>query len=338
MKIRFNYAFLLHALIWSLLFLVPVFVSNADHGYNVGFIPAPYFLVVTFIHMLLFYFHALYIFPKFVNRRFWWLYILATLLAMIAANGLKTVIVNTWYPEAGRLELMHRFIWGSSVDICVLSFIYSFIRLQIRKDKQEKEKEAARLLTELKFLRSQISPHFLFNTLTNLVSLARKKSDLLEPSLIMLSNLMRYMLYDSQGEKVALGKEVEYLESYIQLQRMRFGNDLDIDYSKESDVADSKLMIEPMLLVPFVENAFKHGTGYVTDPFIRIRLAVRQDTLTFEVSNKFSRDPDESKDEDSGIGLVNVRTRLNMLYKDRHGLKIREEGQLFHITLTLQLQ
>src|SRR6202035_1281545 len=121
-----------------------------------------------------------------------------------------------------------RFILVPSIGIFVISCIYRIILDRIRFEKEQKERQASQLATELKFLRSQISPHFLFNVLTNLVSLARKRSDKLEPSLIMLSDLMRYMLYDTQGKKVELGTEIEYLNSYVELQQLRFGNDVEI--------------------------------------------------------------------------------------------------------------
>ncbi|WP_431217545.1 sensor histidine kinase [Puia sp. P3] len=121
---------------------------------------------------------------------------------------------------------------------------------RFRAEREQKERQATELLTELKFLRSQISPHFLFNVLTNLVSLARKKSDSLEPALIKLSELLRYMLYDTQGKKVPLQTEVEYLNNYLDLQRLRFGNDVDIDSRIEADDEAMAYTIEPMLLIP----------------------------------------------------------------------------------------
>ena len=149
---------------------------------------------------------------------------------------------------------------------------------------------------ELRFLRSQISPHFLFNIFTNLVSLARKKSDHLETSLLMLSGLMRYMLYDA-GKKISLKQEVEYLESFIALQQLRFGRDVKIVFSTEISDEQTNRSIEPMLLIPFVENAFKHGTGYVDQPVIDIILTAKEGELIFQVKNKFDREVDTSKDE-----------------------------------------
>jgi len=208
---------------------------------------------------------------------------------------------------------------------------------RFRTEREQKERQATELLTELKFLRSQISPHFLFNVLTNLVSLARKKSDSLEPALIKLSELLRYMLYDTQGKKVPLQTEVEYLNNYLDLQRLRFGNDVEIDSRIDADGEAMAYTIEPMLLIPFVENAFKHGVGYSGRPGIVLRLSVAYKTLTFEVRNKYEPEPAEAKDESSGIGLGNVLSRLNLLYRNKYTLSINDANGVFHIVLTLQL-
>src|SRR5690606_30151987 len=146
-----------------------------------------------------------------------------------------------------------RFIFGPSFFAMVAGTIYRYAADRILAERRLREREAEQLAMELKFLRSQISPHFLFNVLTNLVSLARKKSELLEPSLLMLADLMRYMLYDSDEKKVPLTKEAEYLQSYIALQRLRFGDSVDISAAMTLSPGGGERRIEPMLLIPFVE-------------------------------------------------------------------------------------
>ncbi|HTF30627.1 MAG TPA: sensor histidine kinase, partial [Flavitalea sp.] len=223
-----------------------------------------------------------------------------------------------------------------SVLVFIVSVFYCIAIDRIRAEKSQKVNEAMQLAMELKFLRSQISPHFLFNILTNLVSLARKKSDHLETSLLMLSGLMRYMLYDA-GKKISLKQEVEYLESYIALQKLRFGRDVKIVFNIELSPGETNYSIESMLLIPFVENAFKHGTGYIDQPTIDVNLAFKDGILIFQVKNKFDRETDTSKDESSGIGLSNIRSRLTLLYPDRHDLVIHSDKNLFSINLTMKL-
>ena len=174
----------------------------------------------------------------------------------------------------------------------------------------------------------------MFNVLNNMVALARKKSDLLEPSLIKLSQLMRYMLYETE-DRVAIQKEVEYLESYIDLQKQRFGNTVKIE--TRFNTGGSVQEIEPMLLIPFVENAFKHGVGMVENPQIIIDLKVDGNRLHFNVSNHYVENSGEVKDSASGIGLVNVNRRLKLLYPGKHTLQINPANGNFVVDLQIQL-
>jgi sensor histidine kinase YesM len=253
---------------------------------------------------------------------------------ILLSRGLKFYILARWFPNDIPNARTH--VLFPSVMVFVVSILYSITVEKIRFEKLQKENEALQLGMELKFLRSQVSPHFLFNILTSLVFLARKKSDKLEESLLMLSGLMRYMLYDA-GKKILLQQEVEYLESYVALQKLRFGRDIDIVFNIELPQAEKDYSIEPMMLIPFVENAFKHGTGYRHQPFININLTVRQGVLTFQVKNKFCNDSNGDKEESSGIGLSNVQSRLKLLYPGSHDLKIHSSGDEFDINLTLKL-
>ncbi|MBO9727453.1 MAG: histidine kinase [Chitinophaga sp.] len=215
------------------------------------------------------------------------------------------------------------------------STAFQMIEDKMRMERQASAKENENLKTELSLLRSQVSPHFMFNVLNNMVALARKKSDVLEPSLIKLSSLMRYMLYETDEDKVPLQKEIEYLQSYIDLQQQRFGKNVAIGVSLQA--TDSTHEIEPMLLIPFVENAFKHGTGLIADACIDIRLYTRPGRLFFEVRNKFNPISCEIKDKTSGIGLTNVKRRLNLLYGDDYVLNISRKDDWFIVSLQLNL-
>jgi two-component system, LytTR family, sensor kinase len=175
----------------------------------------------------------------------------------------------------------------------------------------------------------------MFNVLNNMVALARKKSDLLEPSLLKFSSLMRYMLYEADEDKVQLDKEIEYLQSYIDLQQQRFGKNLHLKINLQN--VDKNYEIEPMLLIPFVENAFKHGTGMIEDAHITVDLKAEKGMLNFYVQNKYDPAAIEIKDKTSGIGLANVKRRLNLLYADKQNLQISEKDNLFTISLQLNL-
>lgn len=223
----------------------------------------------------------------------------------------------------------------SSLIAVLCSFCYRVILDNRARQQLLKEHENIDLQSELTFLRSQISPHFMFNVLNNLVSLARKKSDKLEPSLISLSQLMRYMLYESDDNRVFLSKEVEYLKSYIDLQMLRYGTNVKVNLETHGNL--DLFTIEPMLLIPFVENAFKHGTGMIDNPVINIFISVNDaGELNFRVGNIVSPH-DVSKDSNSGIGIVNVRRRLAILYPDKHELDIVNADNNFTVNLYISL-
>jgi LytS/YehU family sensor histidine kinase len=195
--------------------------------------------------------------------------------------------------------------------------------------------ENEKLNSELAFLKSQVNPHFLFNILNNICSLARKKSDDTENAIIKLSHIMRYMLYESKDEKVSLEKEVEYLKNYIELQRLRISDKVDINFSIDGDPESG--MIEPMLLIPFVENAFKHGVSYLEESKINISLKIEKDLLIFKVENNMIRKSVDVVQLESGIGLRNVLRRLDLLYPGKHKIAIHEDGTKYIVDLKITL-
>ena len=203
----------------------------------------------------------------------------------------------------------------------------------VTQEKQQQEKQKERLQSELSFLRSQISPHFIFNILNSIVYLIRTKSDAAEPVTLKLSELMRYMLYESENAQIPLEKEVSYLGNYIELQKVRFEEDVKIELNTEGGATTQN--IEPMLLIPFVENAFKHGVGMVIDPTIDIDLKISENALSFSVKNKIAPETAIEKDSSSGIGLKNVQRRLELLYPNAHELIIKKENGWFEVTLNL---
>jgi two-component system LytT family sensor kinase len=323
-----------HILFWGVLLVLPnLLVPRAPEPAFPKDLPHYFFSISNVFHVVLFYVNAHWLYPLLMRRKRWLWYIPALAALVAAGYFTKLLMIRLIDPGFTVTDNNWRFLFFPLLAFLVVSILYRLIRDKIVADRQEKEKQAERMATELKFLRSQISPHFLFNMLTNLVSLARKKSDLLEPSLIKLSDLVRYMLYESDQERSLLTQEIAYLQSYIELQQLRF-DDVRVELDMDND--NPAATIEPMLLIPFVENAFKHGVGIANDPFIRIQLRVRDRELAFRVSNKYSKQP-QSKDPNSGIGLQNIRTRLQLLYPDRHTLKIKEAGSLYEIQLYIQL-
>lgn len=330
----------LHVLFWALLFLGPLLLRPAGRNESVkavrsfeGFMYLH--LVNNLLRVLLFYANAYLFIPKLVYRNRFPRYLMVLLLCFGVMLVWDRVFFQVFlHPMEHRVWNFFVFNFPFFVFLIIASTAFRMIRDRIVEEKQAKEKETENLKTELSFLRSQVSPHFMFNVLNNMVALARKKSDLLEPSLIKLSSLLRYMLYETDEDKVALEKEIEYLQSYIDLQQQRFGKNISIESNIQKAAG---YHIEPMLLIPFVENAFKHGTGFIENARIEIDLSVQKGVLHFSVKNRYSDTMSEVKDKTSGIGLNNVKRRLNLLYHQNHTLAISRNDGWYLVQLQLNL-
>lgn len=325
---------LIHVVFWFMLIL-PSFL----YRYN---IPSNRFTEYSLYRILLsnaflaviFYANAFYLFPTIFKKKGIWAYLIAIIATIAAVFFFSQYLDDNLFPTKRK--------WGRSIFSNIFSYIfiisiscsYRIIIDHFKQQKQNKEKETENLKTELSFLRSQISPHFMFNVLNNLVSLARKKSDKMESALLQLSALLRYMLYEGNQGRISLKQEVNYLQGYIDLQKLRFGDDVNVDFTVKGDVNDFNL--EPMLLIPFVENAFKHGMGTIQNPDIRICIDVMNKKLYFEVENDIPP-IGESKDASSGIGLVNTTRRLDLLYHNLYDLSVTQENQKYLVKLKLEM-
>jgi two-component system, LytTR family, sensor kinase len=329
----------MHVLIWGMVFAIPyIFSSNAERGNHHPALEEKFLYLTSGLDLFwvaLFYLNALVLIPRFIYKHRVVLYILSlvgALCVVVALDGTLFNVLHIPYPFSIKNSVAHNII--PFLFALAVSSAYRAIADKTKTDILLKERESENLKTELSFLRSQVSPHFLFNVLNNIASLARKKSDDLEPTVMKLSSLMRYMLYENDEDKVLIKHEVEYLRDYIDLQKQRFGNELLCNVS--FDTREEWHTIEPMLLIPFVENAFKHGGGMIQHPEIDIQLQADHGELHFTVKNKFE-DLDTPKDKASGIGLVNVKRRLELLYPGKHTLKIDKKGKWFVVDLNLNL-
>ena len=335
---------LIHAVAWVLLFSLPVLL-RPSHNPNEAQPPEPVNTTIIFIIsrisdallITFFYLNAGILIPRLLYKKKYTVYTVSIIFSFAFYVLVMWLLwVNFTHPDINFSFQRHLF-FSTFIFLFILACSTAFktIRDKIISDQLAKEKETENLKTELSLLRSQVSPHFMFNVLNNMVALARKQSDQLEPSLIKLSSLMRYMLYETDEEKVSLEKEMEYLHSYIDLQQQRFGKKVIINVTMCQ--ADKMYDIEPMLLIPFVENAFKHGTGLIENAHIDIELKAEKNILYFSVSNKYDPVSIEVKDKASGIGLVNVQRRLELLHPGKHKLDITKENSLFTVTLKINL-
>ena len=288
----------------------------------------------------LFYINGWLLIPRLLNRRQYGRYAFWLLTLVLFLFALNTLIFRLLMPTVPtvpyRVLMSLVFFLFPSIFFIAVSTAIAFFLEKLRTDRLAKERENENLKTELLFLRSQVSPHFLFNVLNNMVALARKGSEELEPSLIKLSSLLRYMLYEAAEEKVPLSKELDYLQSYIDLQTQRFRKVLQVEY--RLGTIDGNYLLEPMLLIPFVENAFKHSTGLPAGAVVQIALSAERGNLRLQVRNQFNPTFNGQKDKSSGIGLQNVQRRLSLLHPGEHTLNISEKEGWFAVSLTIKLQ
>ena len=325
----------MHLVAWVAIFMLPYVFNTWDEKVDASAVD-PYRSINTitnFLWMGLFYLNAAVFIPRlFYKKRYvqYALLLVGSFCIIMLLHGAlfrPFVLGRTFNFLSSTVHNIIPFLFTLFV-----STTYQIISDRIKTESLLAAKQQENLKTELSFLRSQISPHFLFNIMNNIAAMVRLKSDEVEPTIHKLSTLMQYMLYETDEDKVLLQNEIEYLQSYIDLQQQRFSEKLTLHVSL--DVKENWHTVEPMLLIPFVENAFKHGTGLVQNPVIEIELKAENDKLSFFVKNKFVQS-EKVKDKTSGIGLANVKRRLELLYGNRHQLAINKTDEWFIVSLQL---
>ena len=326
---------LAHVIFWVLFFSLPFllrpdFPDVPEKQMQQTSEPPLHFLVICLMNMALFYLNAYYVFPQTVKKKqYAKLFLYQTLICgfiLFVFSWMFTLSdTNKSFPKTFPF-----FLYAVTT---IIAFSYYLLNDKIETDRELAEKEKEYLRAELQFLRWQISPHFLFNVLNNMAALSRLKSDQLEPTIIRLSGLMRYMLYDSEEKRHDLTEEIEYINNYISLQNLRFGDKIDI--SLLVDIDETLFFdIEPMLLIPFVENAFKHGVSDITEPFIKISISLKKSVhggsiFLFEVKNKYKKS--SNNEHTLGIGMNNVKRRINLLYKKKGNIVDNKIDQMMDV-------
>ncbi len=328
----------IHIIIWVSIFMLPfIFKAENETIRNPDDLDFRNLNAATnILWMGFFYLNALVLIPRFFYAKKFFIYfsslILSYCIIMLLHGALFIPFIHRHHFNF-LISARHNSI--PFLFTVMVSTTYKIIYDKFKSDADALVLRQENLKTELAFLRSQVSPHFLFNVLNNIVAMVRLKSEELEPTVIRLSSLLQYMLYESDDEKVLLKNEVESLMDYIDLQKLRFNSNLDLQI--HFNVKDEWHSIEPMLLIPFVENAFKHGNSVSGSPGIIIVLKVENSELEFKVRNKFISN-DKAKDKTSGIGLVNVKRRLDLLYPHSHQLIIDVMNGWYNVDLKLSLK
>jgi two-component system, LytTR family, sensor kinase len=208
------------------------------------------------------------------------------------------------------------------------------IRMQLAAKEMERNLVREKLETELKFLRNQTNPHFLFNTLNNIYALARKKSDETPEIVMKLSKLLRFMLYETKKPSIRIGDEIKMLDDYIELEKLRYNGKLTVNFFREIDNENEQ--VSPLLLLPFAENAFKHGASENRfQSYIDIHMKLQDGILSFEIENTTEHGDKDCISEN--IGLSSVRRQLELMYKD-YDLQVRNENSIFIVCLRINFK
>jgi two-component system LytT family sensor kinase len=344
MKEKSRASIILNTVFWGIILLFVLFITYTDkekHSLKDYIIT---FGVFGLMNVAVFYINYIFLINEFIKKtkRYVW-YMVSFFFLMLITTAIKTVIsvLNPaemlHYTRAGKVyeidlnETVVRYLFVAGfflVCSCIIKFgVDWFSNERIQRNLESEKKDM-----ELQFLKSQLNPHFLFNSLNNIYSLAYQKSEKTADAILKLSEIMRYMIYESNDSWVALNKEVEYVQSFVELQKLRFKDGAAVAITINGEIDGQKIV--PLILISFVENAFKHGVANdPTDP-IKINIIANQKILHFSVTNKKSK---TNKDAMGGVGLNNVERRLQLLYPNRYKLNIVNSATHYTTELMLDL-
>lgn len=332
----------IHILVWLLLLVIPyISTDQVFHSLDSASDLTYLLLCISLSSILLISFYVNYFFliPKFLFAKKGWLYF-AVLSLMIATvffsigtifiiGGFNMEALNSSDPLIEKIIpviIINAFsLWLLAI---VSSILWSFYN-------RLKDTENERLTAQIASLKSQINPHFLFNTLNNIYATAIDTSPKAADMVEKLSEMMRYTMRETQQEVVSLEDELNYISNYIELQRLRLDRRVKLEYSSLENIPN--LQIAPMLLIPFIENAFKHGVNSEQKSHIKIDIVMTKNELQLSVVNN-KVDIQQSSSERSGLGIENTKHRLNLIYPAKHLLVINETEKLFNISLYINLQ
>ena len=325
-----------HILFWCLSFLILINVLKVSADIK------PIDLIYTALFhvpiVLIVYFNLRVLFPLFLEKGKYFLYGISVLTAIAIDSGFYIILFDSWVDHI--LSGYYFIAYYSFFDIALYFVIYIFIASLLRLARgwfRLQEIENEKTLAELKALKSQINPHFLFNSLNSIYSLSRKNSPNVPDKIIQLSNLLRHIIYDSEVEFIPLSKEVEMIRNYVDLQNLRTSEREKIRMEVIGDIEDMK--VAPLIFLPFVENSFKHGMKSGAEKaYVKIKIEVSGKILNFEVENTKGQSGVVEDLNYKGIGIENVKKRLELIYPGLYQLKILDTENLFKVVLRLQLK
>lgn len=331
-----KYYVAVHILAWILIAILPFVFPGRSSMFKYDFIVT--WGVSLTLSIGVFYIYYGFVFKRYLKQDALLKFVFISLSVLAGYIGFELVfgyLANQtigYREHNGYRDIIIRKIFSNTFIIGAALFV-SMVENWLRAQKYQQAIERERLESELKMLKFQVNPHFLFNTLNNIHTLVYKKSERAPEAILKLSSLMRYMLYETDGNRVSLAKELEYLQNFVELQKLRLAGNQQVAFIVEGD--PNGYEIAPLLLVSFIENAFKHGARASQDTLIEIVITIANGTLTFSCTNDFW---DNSKSEvNSGIGQANVKKRLELMYRGRYQLSVNTTNDKYSVNLTLSL-
>jgi len=342
----------LHTIVWAIVIIFALYLHNSYGGGNVLRLYS--FLLHTFSAAIIFYAGYLWLVPRYFVNNKQLTYILILLAFIVGTHYFANFIESTFLTDpvadakfreamkavTGKEGPKNSDVFGFLSHLITSILISGFaIGLGVmeklkQNEKKQKELEKEKLNSELAFLKNQVSPHFFFNTLNNIYSLIGIDGPTAQDSVLKLSKLMRYLLYESEHGETRMSHEIDFMNNYIDLMKLRLNSkvELQIDFPKEFP----DFPIAPLLFVPFIENAFKHGVSYREHSFIHIGMEIDQDQIMFTSENSVGKSSKTDDLQHSGIGLENVQKRLALLFQGQHELKIERTETVFRVKLSIQ--
>lgn len=328
-----------HVLFWLFYFILWIFLYEPAVGFNKAFENA---FMIILLHGSAAYFNNYYLVPVFLRLRQYFMYFVSIFLT-ISFICFVHIVFLLWADTIDDTEKYSlwtvEFFINDAISISytlAITMTLMFFKQWFEKDRLADKLEKLNIETELKYLKSQINPHFLFNSLNSVYALTLAKSDKAPEVILKISDILRYILYEGGEKVVGLKKEIEYIGNYLELEKIRFGNRLDTKLEINGDPSGKE--IAPMIFLPFVENSFKHGVNSnIGNSFVFINFDIYETGLTFEIENNLpSHKPSESPDYQGGIGITNVKKRLNLLYPGKHTLVIEESEKTYNVKLQIE--
>jgi len=328
-----------HLFFWVVVLVVLVITERNRYEIHITLFKE---LVNIAFFAIVVYFNLLFLIPEYFHKKKYVKYTGFLIFSVVIISPVKTLFLYLLFQGLPQIQQRfvenQGFIFLSCLFVAASSTIFQILTDWQKSDVERKELEYKTTQTELNFLRSQINPHFLFNTLNNIYALTLKKSDAAPQTVLKLSEIMRYMLYECNERKVLLSQEINYLKNYIELEKLRLSKDFEVHLEIEGEVLSQR--ISPLLLTPFIENAFKHGINkQLHDGFIHVHLQTTEEELRMKITNsKGDYKPVEfPKKKSGGIGLANVTRRLQILYPEKHELHIEEDLESYNVHLNIKL-